>query len=97
MSETKEFTEQTKRKVVKVGVIMQYGTASAIHIMNALKSENTLEKLQQIPNIIKDEGGNMTDEQKLFVIQKLLAYPKSSRISIANQIQKRLDAEIKED
>lgn len=91
MSETKEFTERVQRKVVKINVILEYGIENALIIKEALKSNNTQEKLQHIPNILKC---TITDEQKLFVIQKLLAYPKSVRFSIASQIKARIDSEL---
>lgn len=89
MSETKEVL---KRDVIKVGVIMQYGLDNAAIIEEALRSENTEEKLVHIVTIIAE--CTMKDEQKLFVIQKLLSYPKAIRISIANQIKRRLEEEV---
>lgn len=88
MSETKELV---KRDVVKVGVIMSYGLDNAAIIEEALRSENTSAKLTSIVDIIAT--CTMEPEKQLWVIQKLLSYPKAIRFSIANQIKKRLEEE----
>lgn len=77
-----------ERKVIKIGVIMQYGDYNAEEIAKALLCENTEEKLVSIVAIINNT--TLTAEQQLFVVQKLLAYPKSARHSISNQITNRL-------
>ena len=89
MSDTKEFTKKIERKVIKVGVLIKYGNENSRIIEEALRSENTLEKLNSITKVINEL--TITSEQKLFVIQKLLSYPKTTRISIANQIKRRLE------
>lgn len=86
MSETT--INNVKRKVIKIGVILQYGESNARIISDLLKCENTEEKLQAIKRV--DEL-TITPEQKLFVAQKLLAYPKAVRHSIADQLIKKLD------
>lgn len=88
MSENKE---SVKRNIIKVGVIMRYGINNAVLIHNALKSENTQEKLNSIYDIL--ELCTMKAEDKLFVIQKLLSYPKAIRLSIANQLKSRIEKE----
>ena len=88
MSETKEFTKRLERKIIKIGVILKYGKSNAEIIAKELMCENTLQKTKSITNIINNT--TLTPEQQIFVIQKLLAYPKATRISIANQILKNL-------
>ena len=88
MSETKEFTKRLERKIIKIGVILKYGKSNAEIIAKELMWENTLQKTKSITNIINNT--TLTSEQQIFVVQKLLAYPKATRISIANQILKNL-------
>ena len=88
MSETKEFTKKLERKIIKIGVILKYGKSNAEIIAKELMCENTLQKIKSITNIINKS--TLTPEQQIFVVQKLLAYPKATRISIANQILKNL-------
>lgn len=88
MSETKEFTKRLERKIIKIGVILKYGKSNAEIIAKELMCENTLQKIKSITNIINNT--TLTPEQQIFVVQKLLAYPKATRISIANQILKNL-------
>ena len=88
MSETKEFTKKLERKIIKIGVILKYGKSNAEIIAKELMCENTLQKTKSITNIINNT--TLTPEQQIFVVQKLLAYPKATRISIANQILKNL-------
>ncbi len=88
MSETKEFTKRLERKIIKIGVILKYGKSNAEIIAKELMCENTLQKTKSITNIINNT--TLTPEQQIFVVQKLLAYPKATRISIANQILKNL-------
>ena len=88
MSETKEFTKRLERKIIKIGVILKYGKSNAEIIAKELMCENTLQKTKSIINIINNT--TLTPEQQIFVVQKLLAYPKATRISIANQILKNL-------
>lgn len=88
MSETKDFTKRLERKIIKIGVILKYGKSNAEIIAKELMCENTLQKTKSITNIINNT--TLTPEQQIFVIQKLLAYPKATRISIANQILKNL-------
>ena len=88
MSETKEFTKRLERKIIKIGVILKYGKSNAEILAKELMCENTLQKTKSITNIINNT--TLTPEQQIFVIQKLLAYPKATRISIANQILKNL-------
>lgn len=83
-----EDVNTTERKIIKIGVIMQYGDMNAELVAKALLCENTEEKLDNIVHIIEDT--TMTPEQQLFVVQKLLAYPKSARHSISSQIMTRL-------
>ena len=88
MLETKEFTKSLERKIIKIGVILKYGKSNAEIIAKELMCENTLQKIKSITNIINNT--TLTPEQQIFVVQKLLAYPKATRISIANQILKNL-------
>ena len=88
MSETKEFTKRLESKIIKIGVILKYGKSNAEIIAKELMCENTLQKTKSITNIINNT--TLTPEQQIFVVQKLLAYPKTTRISIANQILKNL-------
>ena len=88
MSETKEFTKRLERKIIKIGVILKYGKSNAEIIAKELMCENTLQKTKSITNIINNT--TLTPEQQIFVVQKLLAYPKATRLSIANQILKNL-------
>lgn len=88
MSETKEFTKKLERKIIKIGVLLKYGKSNAEIIAKELMCENTLQKTKSITNIINNT--TLTPEQQIFVVQKLLAYPKATRISIANQILKNL-------
>ena len=88
MLETKEFTKRLERKIIKIGVILKYGKSNAEIIAKELMCENTLQKIKSITNIINNT--TLTPEQQIFVVQKLLAYPKATRISIANQILKNL-------
>ena len=88
MSETKEFTKRLERKIIKIGVILKYGKSNAEIIAKELMCENTLQKTKSITNIINNT--TLTPEQQIFVVQKLLAYPKATKISIANQILKNL-------
>lgn len=88
MSETKEFTKKLERKIIKIGVLLKYGKSNAEIIAKELMCENTLQKIKSITNIINNT--TLTPEQQIFVVQKLLAYPKATRISIANQILKNL-------
>lgn len=89
MSDIKESTNKIQREVIKIGVLLKYGNDNITIIEEALRCENTGEKLESIDTIYHETS--LTQEQKLFVIQKLLAYPKATRISIANQIKRRLE------
>jgi hypothetical protein len=83
----------TIREVVKINVIIEYGKEEALKIAEALKCKNTEEKLNSIYNILDCHkiNGMFTDNQLLFIVQKLLGYPYKTRISISEQICKRLE------
>lgn len=75
-----------KREIIKIGVLLKYGTHNLKLIEKALRSENTKEKLQAMYTLLNQWDGK--EEELLFVLQKLLAYPKKTRISIADQLFK---------
>ncbi len=86
---------QPQRDVIKIGVLMQYGIDNVKVIKKALECENTNEKIESIYNIL--DNTTITPEQKIFVVQKLLAYPKVVRLSVASQLEKKLAEEIKKE
>lgn len=86
---------QPQRDVIKIGVLMQYGINNVKVIKKALECENTNEKIESIYNIL--DNTTITPEQKIFVVQKLLAYPKVVRLSVASQLEKKLAEEIKKE
>ncbi len=86
---------QPQRDVIKIGVLMQYGIDNVKVIKKALECENTNEKIESIYNIL--DNTTITPEQKIFVVQKLLAYPKVVRLSVASQLEKKLLEEIQEE
>lgn len=72
------------RMFVKIPVIIGYGDEQAKQLARHLKSQNSEEKLSSMKEIL---DMNLTEEQKLFVIQKLLAIPKTDRLKIAKKIE----------
>lgn len=86
---------QPQRDVIKIGVLMQYGIDNVKVIKKALECENTNEKIESIYNIL--DNTTITPEQKIFVVQKLLAYPKVVRLSVASQLEKKLLEEIQKE
>lgn len=83
---------QSQRDVIKIGVLMQYGVDNVKIIKKALECENTAEKIESIYSVL--DNTTITPEQKIFVVQKLLAYPKVVRLSVASQLEKKLSEEI---
>lgn len=85
-------SSQPQRDVIKIGVLMQYGVDNVKIIKKALECENTAEKIESIYSVL--DNTTITPEQKIFVVQKLLAYPKVVRLSVASQLEKKLSEEI---
>lgn len=84
-------SSQPQRDVIKIGVLMQYGVDNVKIIKKALECENTAEKIESIYSVL--DNTTITPEQKIFVVQKLLAYPKVVRLSVASQLEKKLSEE----
>lgn len=70
-------------RIIKIGVLVDYGKDYQELLINSLNSEDGEEKLKSIENISKS---NLDINKKLFLIQKLLSMPKHKRKSIANQL-----------
>lgn len=89
MEKNKERSRNPHKEYIKVNVLMKYGDENVKVLIDALNCENTNEKLNAIQDIL--EKTNVKEEEKVFIVQKLLSYPFIVRQSIAKQLEERLN------
>lgn len=90
MDENKTDFRGNKKTFIKIPVIISYGKEVAEIIADLIDCNNSEEKLASIKIALELP---LKDEQKLFIIQKVLALPKMNRKNIAKGIRRRLENE----